>query len=449
VLVPCADGEEISAAFSLSSTFGTDDVVMAGAKLADGGHAIMLVGAGGGIPNVAIYHGTGTPTWAPIPTIGAGVVHASYWVERSLLTVHVHNRRSFSVLVNGVELWHCTDTGSDIVKVGFGNGLNHSASSSSLWCFTRTKHKKLCGKRPLKIYIVGDSITATTIQGNWPYEMLEALESVGGARVDLMHSIAVSGETSTQQLARLAAEHAAGNLAAFDGGVLCLQIGVNDVQAGINESVYSANLVSMIAIGAAHSMTIVGGPPTMWYDRAQAELYGGRGMLTAGYENGSEHRLKALWVFANHGVKVVPVLDELGPVIADYLATTKDTIVRDNIHPTAHASRLIGYAYARAILGALQPAGCASVRGDAIIRSCYLRQAIRRERARRCSYYARDRWTHAASTEGCDWRSGRRGSHAYSPRRDNVRDEQSASRQAWRCDRAAVYRAAERQLNRR
>lgn len=355
VFVPCLDGDEITASFAADATWG-GGVASFCARLADGGYSIAFQRAVAASVLVQATRKLADPYVQRTCPYPGSATHTSYSPHKSLCTIHVHNRRSFSVLYNGTEVCFVADTGADIVDVGFGCGYNNAANSVPIQYWTRTKRKQLSGKRSLPIYVIGDSISDPATQGNWPLAMCEAIESTGGLRVSALGNQAVPGQTSGNQLTVLQAAEAANILDAYDDGIMCIQVGVNDMQGSIPVATYTANLEAIIAIGKSHRMTIVAGLPTMYYTRVQAALFGKLVAPAGNYEIGAPYRAAAMWVFAQRGVKIVPVLDELGPVVADWLATDKDPIVRDAIHPGSHANRLMGYAYARAILGALQPA---------------------------------------------------------------------------------------------
>lgn len=363
-LFPAIGGTEITTCVKPGSTLAAGTLLAVGVRLVQG-HIIVFAGPGLR-PNFSVMEKIGSAAAVSKTRLYKGsTTHASYSWDKSMLTVRVHNPRSFSIMLNGVEIYFAPDTQSDILDCGFGAGFNTAASTVTLANWTRMSRKLSAGMRPLNLMVVGDSITDGTIHGSWPGYMREALENTLGIRVEAITNLAVSGDNSAQQLTRVAA--------AVTGGIdaMLILVGANDIQGAVPVSSYLSNIDQMLTLARNNDMIPIVGIPTMFYGRAQAALAGGMGQDVANYEFGSHHRTALLHWLAAHAVKpVTATLEDLGPVLADYLNSgTKDAIVMDNIHPTALGRRLIGYAFAKAVAGTFNPAVHRSIPRQQVVAS--------------------------------------------------------------------------------
>lgn len=350
-LFPAIGGTEISTCVKQFPSFGAGALLAVCVRLVDG--HIVAVCAPGLQPTFSVLEKIGSaPFTAHTYSYKGSTTHASYSWDKSMLTVRTHNPRSFSILLNGMEIYYHPDTHSDIIATGFGSGFNTTASTLTLASWTRSSRKPTSGKRAINVMIVGDSITDPIVHGTWPKYMAEALENAMGFRVDSIVNLAVSGDTSAQQLVRLQA--------AATGGIdaLLIMVGTNDIQGAVSVGSYLSNIDQMLTIAANNKMIPVVGLPPMFYGRAQAILAGGLGGDALNYESGGEHRTALLHWLAAHAIKpVTATLEDLGPILSNYLnQPPKDSVIRDNIHPTAYGYRLLGYAWAKALAGALNPA---------------------------------------------------------------------------------------------
>lgn len=350
-LFPAIGGTEIATCVKPGSTLGAGTLLAVGVRLVDG-HIIAFC-APGLQPSFSVMEKIGAAAVATKTRLYKGSSsHTSYSWDKSLMTVRVHNPRSYSILLNGVQIYFEPDTKSDILDCGFGAGFNTEASTVNLSNWSRLSRKPTAGMRPLNILVVGDSITDEKIHGSWPTYMREALEGALGIRVEKITNVAVSGDSSAAQLARVTA--------AVTGGIdaMLILVGANDIQGAVPVSSYLSNIDQMLTLARNNNMIPIVGIPTMFYGRSQAETAGGMGQDAANYDTGSHYRTALLHWLAAHAVKpVVATLEDLGPVLGDYLnSATKDAMVMDNIHPTAYGRRLLGYAFAKAVAGAFNPA---------------------------------------------------------------------------------------------
>lgn len=275
-----------------------------------------------------------------------GSTKAQYYPENSVWSIKIYDRNRFSVLFNGLEVTNVQTVSGEIVDAGFGvQGLSGTATYYvNGW--TRWRDKPAGGKRDVTLLCVGDSLTAD-IHGGWPYAAREALEHSFGIRVNNVINQAVSGDNSTGQLSLLTANGTQGASHVF----IC--IGTNDIQFSGSAATLVSNIDAMITLCNTNFATPIVWIPPLWYSQADAS---GDGQNTSGVGLGSDHRARIMRLCATRGVKCVDMLQATGPVLASYLSsTTIDPFLRDNIHPTTYAYRIIGHRLARALAGVYIP----------------------------------------------------------------------------------------------
>lgn len=293
-----------------------------------------------------------------VPFLGSGD-HYSTWAKNGICTVRVLSNNSFVVLVNGVERFRSRATASPIRSILMGAGFGTLAATVSVHDAVILKHKETGGQKPIKIMVLGDSITDGAIHGNWPNYMSEALEGAMGIRVRRTINIAVSGANAAAQYATLQTA----NISEIN--VAVIMIGVNDIQ-GATDPVTSfiANVGNMLDYLNNAGIPCVVGMPTQFYSRALAAAatsFAAQGQDALNYEAGAPYRGRLLYEIATRNPQMNRVcygtLEELGPVLATWLNDLEgvDPIMYDNIHPTSHARRLLGYAMARSVAGLLAP----------------------------------------------------------------------------------------------
>jgi lysophospholipase L1-like esterase len=293
------------------------------------------------IQSSAVSHGT-------VKDFPGRSTHFSYCMQLSDLTIRLVTPTHAQFLYNGTIIAEVRDTGSPVLQVGFGSLLVSGTDGKVLWRYcVRTRHKSPAGGRVIRTIIVGDSISdAGQYQGTWQYHYRSALEGTVGIRVGAITSLAVGGETSAQQLARL---QAVTDLADYD---YCLiMVGVNDIITGVSGSDYYNNLVDMIDLCQAAGVRVCVGYPTMFYDHSV--FSDPVGQNPPNYQFGSAHRAIVRLACAEEGVVLVDTLAAMGLLTAQLVTDTDlgcDPGIRDNIHPSSYMFKQLGLAFARAVL---------------------------------------------------------------------------------------------------
>lgn len=339
-------GDELSASFDTGGLYNRAVFLRTTA-----GYYCVYAPGGGGAP-VLVTKLTGQP--ATSQTLGAGSPFATqpqYYPENCVWTARLIDRFHFEVLLNGVSLTGPIATAGAIFRAGFGVMTGASVTSMSVTGWAKTQNKPQGGKPPVYVTAYGDSLTAD-IHGGWPYAMREALDGSAGVRVGAVVNRAVAGYTSAQALAAMQANPPAGS------NVCVIGIGTNDIQTGVSVTTCLNNIAAMVALCNSNGALPVIWVCPLWY--TQAEAGAGNGQPSGNSGAGSPIRAAIMRYCGAHGIACVDLTQVTGPIDVRYLQDTygvsgADSMVRDNIHPTAYAYRLIGQAISRRILGLFAP----------------------------------------------------------------------------------------------
>lgn len=356
VAIPVIPGAEVSCWFE--SPVGWDGFYAFGVATQNGYDVLYeSMVPGTGASRMAKEFGSASVN-SNVPYRGSGD-HYSTWAKNGICTVRCIAHNSFVVLVNGVERYRSRGTASPIRSIILGAGYGTAAATVSVRDVIIAKNKQTAGQKPIKIMTIGDSITDGQIHGNWPNFMGEALEGTMGIRVSQVRNIAVSGANAVAQYATLLTADIS------DIDVACILIGVNDIQGGTDPvASFIANVALMLDRLNGAGIPCVVGVPTQFYSRAlgaASTAFDNQGQNTTNYEKGAPYRGRLIYEVASRNPAMnrlcFGTLEDLGPVLSDWLVANEglDSIVYDNIHPTSHARRLMGYAMARSVAGLLAP----------------------------------------------------------------------------------------------
>lgn len=356
IAVPVIPGAEYSC--WLESPVGWDGFYMFGVATQNGYDVLyesMIPGTGAS--RMQKEFGSGSVN-SNVTYLGSGD-HYSTWAKNGICTVRVLANNSFVVLVDGVERYRSRATVSAIRSVIFGAGFGTLAATVSVRDLVLLKHKETAGQMPIDVMAMGDSITDAAIHGNWPNYAAEALEGTMGIRVHRMINIAVSGAKMSDQYASLLTADISQIKLAL------IMVGVNDIQAQTDQVAdFIFNLARILDHFNNAGIPCVVGMPTKFYSQAlgfSKTGFAAQGQNALNYEKGGGYRGRLLYEVASRNPTMNRIcygtLEELGPVLANWLVDAEgvDPIMYDNIHPTSHARRLIGYAMARSAAGLLAP----------------------------------------------------------------------------------------------
>ncbi|MGL5565562.1 MAG: GDSL-type esterase/lipase family protein [Plesiomonas sp.] len=269
-------------------------------------------------------------------------------LNSGLMSVVVTGQTTFSVLVNNVHLYSY-DAKDPIISVCFGNKGNTSPVTFS--GVSRISGLKSVGARPLRIICLGDSTSQPDISQGSQFDYMRQFLASAGCQVQYIKNMAVGGETSGQQLARFNAE----NISGYD---FCIaQLGINDIQSGVAVSAYAANMAAIADKCAANNVKLIASIPTSWYPQSEAAPYGQIGQDTTNSSMTAPYVAALITTMASKGqlVSSQSVKHE-GLVGASWLNVSgADSVLMDNIHPTAYGRMMMGLGNAKAILGAIMP----------------------------------------------------------------------------------------------
>lgn len=269
--------------------------------------------------------------------------------NNSLMSIKILSARTFQVLCNGLVISTHTAR-SNILGVAFGaENINDTIFFSQM---SVVSGNSLGGSKPLKIIGCGDSISDNNVQYS-QYRIMASILQSAGIQLETLNNIAVAGETSGQQLARLQL---------IDAGYdyILIQVGVNDIQGGVSFETFVSNITAMINHAKSVGATPIVGIPTGFYSLAEAQANGQSGGQNT-TNNTSIHTYRALLIraVADAGALInLQSFKNYGAITAKWLSTTDadlviDPILTDNIHPTPYGAKQLGLSWAETIIGAI------------------------------------------------------------------------------------------------
>ena len=292
---------------------------------------------------------------------GGRTTHASWQAANCDWTVRLYDFQTIGVLLNGVEVYRYTLPEGEIDRAGFVGMKTGTNAGLSVEFPSAARLSEPQGGQVVKLAAFGDSKTDGYF-GSWTDAFREALDGSAGIRVTQIVNRAVSGQNSLAQLGVMQANPPTGMTD------VVIHVGTNDIQGGADASVTLSNISAMIdlcvssgvSVGRVHVVV-----PDLWYDQAEA---GGFGEDTSAYETGERTRMAILKLGSDRGCKVVNLSQVLGPVLGSQITSPdiSDPRLRDNIHPTSFAYRVIGMEIAKSVLNAAAPAMVRAVQDRAV-----------------------------------------------------------------------------------
>lgn len=287
--------------------------------------------------------------------------HASWQAANCDWTVRLYDFQTIGVLLNGVEVYRYTLPEGEVVQAGFMGMKTGTNAGLSVEFPSAARLSEPQGGQVVRLAAFGDSKTDGYF-GSWTDAFREALDGSAGVRVVQIVNRAVSGQNSLAQLGVMIANPPTGMTD------VVIHVGTNDVQGGADASVTLTNIGAMIdlcvssgvPVGRVHVVV-----PDLWYDQGQA---GGFGEDTSNYELGARTRMAILKLGSDRGCKVVNLSQVLGQVLGTEITAPgiSSPILRDGIHPTSFAYRLIGAEIAKSVLNAAAPTMVRAVQDRAV-----------------------------------------------------------------------------------
>lgn len=273
---------------------------------------------------------------------------ATYSASNNLFTIRSITPIRAQVLVNGVSIADIQITSGSIQWLGVGATSIAAVSGSNFTGWYTQQFKVSASPRSQSLGIIGDSMSDGAVHGAWPAWCSEALDGSLGIRINSIENRSVSGQTLDQQIANLAANPF------VNASVVAIFIGTNDIQGGNSLSAFQASLNSLLNTLNSEGRQQVLVIPPQWY--LKSDTPSGSGGNSQNSNRGGDIRAAIGRIAADRGLQVVDLTCVTGPVNPGYLSSTfADSVLRDNVHPTAYAYRFLGYEIARGVAAQLCP----------------------------------------------------------------------------------------------
>lgn len=345
--VPFKAGAELGAQFGES---GTEYNRAAGLKTSNG-WIVAFYSSNAGITIAETLRGGGTNTVAITDWPGKTTL-SSFYSGKAFVSIKTYDRYTYGILINGVEVAQRTVPSGVSFNLGYiiQQGLGAFGNvvltvGANYW--SRLIHKKPSNGVAINGVVCGDS-TVEPWPGQAVSYLVDALEGIGGIRVQSMDNIAVGGETVQQQRTRLLATSLTGK------NLVLIFAGTNNIQAGEAPSVTIPVFEEMINYAQAANCKVVIGVPGMYYTSAVA---GGYGFATSNYDGGTGMRAAIKEMCGRRGVGMIDVSSLYGAALPAYIGAPglSDAILRDAIHETPLSGRKKGIAAAKKVAALFFP----------------------------------------------------------------------------------------------
>lgn len=268
----------------------------------------------------------------------------------STLGVRLISSTLAQIVTNGVCIGYVTAPVGGFTGVGFGTYKQAATGNVSVNNTTATYNANI-PVAPASVLFFGDSITDPRYS-NWPSYIKPMINGANGLYISDTKNIAVSGNTSAQQLAAINAE----DISKYN--IVIGMVGTNDIQQQVDINVFINNINGIINKATSTGAILVMGIPPQYYDRTLAQKYGVTGANPVNSEKGSIYRtaLNKTIATARKNGKVVIAVD-IGRLSAVNLArslTYKYPLTPDNLHPSGGYSLTIAKAFARSLMSLLR-----------------------------------------------------------------------------------------------
>lgn len=283
-----------------------------------------------------------------IDAIGGETI--TYSPSSNLLTVRSISPDHGQVLINGVVAADVKVKDGSIQWMGFGSTSTDATliSSINLNGWYSSTFKVASSPRSQTLGVIGDSISDGAIHGSWAPWCAEALDGSLGIRIDGIENRAISGQTLSQQVENLKVNPF------VKASVVAIFIGTNDIQGDNTLADFQSSMLGILDKLDAENLPHVLVIPPQWYLRSDTTT--NLGGETTNSNRGGDIRAAIGRIAADRNLTLVDMTRITGTINPDYLHSTfADSMLRDNLHPTAYAYRIYGYEIAKAIASALCP----------------------------------------------------------------------------------------------
>lgn len=266
------------------------------------------------------------------------------------MTLRLIDYQTVAILISGKVVWRArigTDLPADlgfVYKAGF--GVTGSAGYATIGNWSRRYGMNAAyGLSPINLLIMGDSLSEDW-HGAYPQQLREALYGTSGARCDILANYALGGQTSAQQLTKLT------SMGIPVGTThIVLTLSGNDQQTGVPVATMWSTWSSIKSLADASGVKMHFILSHLPYTRTEAPAHGGD---FGAYLSSHLYRTATMRWCADNGVGLTEANQVIPHQIPSYLGTD-DEVLRDNVHWTPMAMRLIAKAAAEEIVGRLMP----------------------------------------------------------------------------------------------
>ncbi|NTA84884.1 SGNH/GDSL hydrolase family protein, partial [Agrobacterium tumefaciens] len=346
-LQPAIGGRELSAVFSAGDYARAAFFVWSGGWVA--------IGAGQSSIGVTLYKkDIGQPIITAVQTWRGASDHEQWRSSNCEWTVRIYNENLAALVMNGTEVYRFqVPNGGIFTEYGFGvlASANPIVAGVSRW--TERTTQSFGGQAQVAIAVFGDS-KASPFYGVWTDACREALDGSFGVRCIDMQNHAVAGSNSLNILNKMQ------DVGLGIANYVIIDAFTNDQQQGSPLSASLSNLQAML-----NKVTTEGRRPVvpihpLYLNTVQTP----DGFATANAEKGAELRAAVRTMAASYNAVIVDTQQLTGQILADFINSPdiSDPRLRDRIHYTPFAYRLIGWTIARAIAGDIVVSASAQMR---------------------------------------------------------------------------------------
>lgn len=291
----------------------------------------------------------------PIQSVALGTPfgdNPAYNFNMSELSIKVHSPRSFSFLVNHVEISRMDDQNltSDILRAGWGAGQVGNINPVYISYPTRVRNNRTYGMRPLRVAIVGDSTSTFANPFSAFNHMRRNVAGVGGIQFKTILNQAIAGQTALQQRDIVnSTDYQA--LGGFD--YMFVDLGINDSNTSAADYVQAH--VDIINRCSTFNIIPIVAMPAMYYNQADAGPYGQAGAGSAGAERIATLRNQLARKLAELNVQIALLpMQNMGAALPSMLTNnTINPVWQDNVHQSNFGGEVKGMGWAQALIGYL------------------------------------------------------------------------------------------------
>ncbi|MDL2186704.1 SGNH/GDSL hydrolase family protein [Pseudomonas sp. ChxA] len=291
----------------------------------------------------------------PIQTVSLGDPFSdapAYKMAASEIGIKVHGPRSFSLLLNHVEIFRMDPDNltSDILRAGWGAGGNSTAGTAYVSYPYRVRAKRSYGVAPRRVVILGDSTADFNNSFSFVNHFERAVAGIGGIQIKTMINLAVAGQTTLQQRDILNQT----DIQALGGADICLiATGINDQGGNVLPADYIQAIIDINARCQFFGMIPIFALHSMYYSRASAAPFGQIGLDSAYEDRGAPYRTQLVRKLSELGLQSnFFTIEDMGAILPSSLASPRlNPVLDDNVHFSNFGSEQVGMGWAKAVAG--------------------------------------------------------------------------------------------------